>query len=677
MQQEEVLVALLGKGATVVRYRDETASRVSVALGRNKQARIPHNRVVLATGVLMPEQERFEEFRAGALEQSKEIDLAEVWEIVAGDGEALSLDDLAGLYWTSPPDPSALVALALGLDLDSDRFVRGPDGYKPRSREDLDELLARRQREADNAREAEDLVSGLAVGTLPAPLTPYQDGLLHILKDFVIQGEEYPRSPTARALLELAAPGTRDLERYCFDILAGSGVFSIDEPLELHRIGVRGQFAEKAVNEAAAIDLGYHIAQSDRRDLTSLMVLTIDDAGTEDRDDALSVELVDGGTRIGVHIADAGTLIPIGGAIDIEADRRMATLYVPDGKVDMLPVGVAKGVGSMDPDQSRCALSMFVTVDASGETSDLEVVPSVVRSAEALTYEDADRAMGGDDGPWASALAQLQCAGDTLRARREAAGAINIEQSEMVVAVSDTGEIAVRVLERSSPSRRLVTEMMVLCNSLLGEYCRDNELPAIFRSQEPPDLERVGLTSPVLPEGMNEVLHRFLLTRSFFPAQVDTVARPHSGLGVAAYLQATSPLRRYPDLVVQRQISSSLDGGDPIYDAEAVGSVSARAALQLRELAQAERARKRYWFLKYLQQSRMEDLFEATVLDNQPRRLAMLDLSEYPSRIRSEIPQDVVPGDVVTLKLQGVDLWRRIGHFVHVPGGADGETGTP
>ncbi|MCX8213164.1 MAG: RNB domain-containing ribonuclease, partial [SAR202 cluster bacterium] len=170
---------------------------------------------------------------------------------------------------------------------------------------------------------------------------------------------------------------------------------------------------------------------------------------------------------------------------------------------------------------------------------------------------------------------------------------------------------------------------------------------------------------------------RFLLTRCFFPAQVDTVARPHSGLGVAAYLQATSPLRRYPDLVVQRQISSFLARGAPIYDVEAVGSVSARAALQLRELAQVEGARKRYWFLKYLQKSRMEELFEATVLDNQPRRLAMLDLSEYPSRIRAEIPQDVLPGDVVTLKLQGVDLWRRIGNFVHVPGSTDDSTGTP
>jgi exoribonuclease-2 len=217
---------------------------------------------------------------------------------------------------------------------------------------------------------------------------------------------------------------------------------------------------------------------------------------------------------------------------------------------------------------------------------------------------------------------------------------------------------------------------MVLCNSLLAEYCRDNELPAIFRSQEPPDLERVGLRSTEAPEGMSEVLHRYLLTRSFFPAQVDTVVRHHSGLGVAAYVQATSPLRRYPDLVVQRQISSFLAVSEPVYDADAVGSVSARAALQHRELAQAEGARKRYWFLKYLQQSHLEGLFEATVLDNQPRRLAMLDLSEYPFRTRSEIPQDVVPGDVVTLRLQGVDLWRRVGHFVHVPGSTDGSTGS-
>ena len=677
MQQGEVLVALLGKGATVVRYLDETASRVSVALGRNKQARIPRNRIVLATGVLLPDQERFEEFRAGALERSAEIDLAEVWEVVASDGEPVSLDDLADLYWTSTPDPASLVALALGLDLDTDRFVHGADGYTPRSREDLDELLRRRQREADNAHEAETLVTGLAAGTLPAPLTSHQEGLLRVLKDFVIQGEEYPRSPTARALLELTAPGTRDLERYCFDILVGAGVLSPDEPLELHKIGVGEHFADDAVDEAAAIDLAHHLALPDRRDLTGLTLLTIDDEGTEDRDDALSVEVSDTGIRVGVHIADAGTLISVGGAIDREADRRMATLYVPDGKVDMLPEGVAKGVGSLDPEQPRCALSTFVTVDAAGETSRVEIVPSVVRTAAALTYEDADRAIESNAGPWASPLTQLQRAGDALRARREAAGAINIEQPEMAITVSATGEVEVRVLERSSPSRKLVMELMVLCNSLLAEYCRDNELPAIFRSQGPPDLERVGLSSAEVPESMNEVLHRFLLTRSFSPAQVDTVARLHSGLGVSTYLQATSPLRRYPDLVVQRQIISSLAGGEPIYDAEAVGSVSARAALQLRELAQAEGARKRYWFLKYLQQSRMEGLFEATVLDNQPRRLAMLDLSEYPFRIRSEIPKDVVPGDVVTLKLEGVDLWRRVGHFVHVPVGADGSTGSP
>ncbi len=668
MQQGEVLVALLGNGATVVRCLQQTASRVSVGLGRNKQARIPHNRIVLATGLLLPEQEQFEQFRRGVLEHSAKIDLAEVWEVVAAGGEVVSLDDLASLYWTSAPDPASLVALALALDVDTDRFVRGPEGYTPRSPEELDDLLVRRQREAANIHEAEVLIDGLVEGTLPEPLTPHQVRLLSVLKDFVIHGEEYARSPTARALLELMDPGTRDLERYCFGILSGAGVFAPDEPLELHRVGVRKHFAETVVKEAASIDLGHHLARPGRQDLTGLTLFTIDDEGTEDRDDALSVEVMDGRIRVGVHIADAGSLIGIGGAIDREADRRMSTVYVPDGKIYMLPEDVAKGVGSLDLGQARCALSLLATVDTEGEIYNVEIVSSVVRSAAQLTYEDADWALEGREGPWASALAQLQRAGDALRARRNVVGAINIEQPEMVVNVAATGEIEVSVRERASPSRRLVMELMVLCNSLLAEYCRDHELPAIFRSQEPPDLDRVGLSSPRAPESMSEVLHRFLLTRSFSPAQVSTVARPHSGLGVAAYVQATSPLRRYPDLVVQRQVVSFLDGGKPIYDTAAVASTSARAAVQLRELAKAEGARTRYWFLKYLQQSRMEGLFEATVLENEPRRHALLDLSEYPFRTRSEIPQVVVPGDRVMLKLQGIDLWRRVGHFVYVPG---------
>ena len=140
---------------------------------------------------------------------------------------------------------------------------------------------------------------------------------------------------------------------------------------------------------------------------------------------------------------------------------------------------------------------------------------------------------------------------------------------------------------------------------------------------------------------------------------------------------ARGPIARHPQARWAPKRVPRLAGGagEPLYPSEKVASVGQRADVQLREQAQLENMRKRYWFLKYLQQSRLEDsgaaetasLFPATVLDNQPRRLALLDLDEFPTRVRAELPQSWLPGDTVMLKLQGVDLWRRIGLFVHVP----------
>ena len=134
------------------------------------------------------------------------------------------------------------------------------------------------------------------------------------------------------------------------------------------------------------------------------------------------------------------------------------------------------------------------------------------------------------------------------------------------------------------------------------------------------------------------------------------------------------PLRRYPDLVMQRQISHFLSAGKPFYPTESVASVLQRAEVQLRELSRLEEERKRYWFLKYLQQSRLEGpdtpedsaLFPAVVLENEPRRKALLVLADFPFRVRAELPHTCTPGDTVTLRLHGVDLWRRLGDFVHV-----------
>jgi hypothetical protein len=123
---------------------------------------------------------------------------------------------------------------------------------------------------------------------------------------------------------------------------------------------------------------------------------------------------------------------------------------------------------------------------------------------------------------------------------------------------------------------------------------------------------------------------------------------------------------------MQRQISHFLASGEPVYSADDISSVAKRAEVQMREMSRIEEARRRYWFLKYLMLTRLgapdeADHFTAYVLENEPRRLAALDLDEYPFRVRVELPNMIEPGTTVTLKLTGVDLWRRQAYFLHVP----------
>ena len=240
----------------------------------------------------------------------------------------------------------------------------------------------------------------------------------------------------------------------------------------------------------------------------------------------------------------------------------------------------------------------------------------------------------------------------------------------MIVKVREPGEIEVSVRDRSSPGNRMVAELMILCNSLLARFCSENGLPAVYRSQRRPDLSDLPDVSG-FDDRAAPVIRRNSIARRMQAARVSTEPMAHEGLGVSAYLQATSPLRRYPDLVAQRQVGRFLAEGRPTYGPEEVESLAQRAEVQLRELSRIEEGRRRYWLLKYLEGARMPpggpDLFEAVVLDRGGRRTALLELLEFPFRVRAELPRAAAPGEVVTLRLQGVDLWRRVGLFVHVP----------
>lgn len=663
----EILVARLSGGATIVRFQEEKNGRVSVLLGRNKVARIPAERVMLATGVLADDAGRFEEFCESAREASGGIDLTEVWDVLADEQGESSLEDLAGLYWPASPGPTELTALLLSLERTSDLFVSDGTKYRPRTREDLAALLERRRREAENARDAEELVEALAAGQLPEVMSPHQQSLIEILEGYAVHGEELPRRQAARELVQASSPPTRDLQRACFEMLVRSGVFDPDEPLELRSAGIRQDFPPQVLEDARKTAAAGMPRGPDREDLTHLETITIDDEDTVDRDDALSLEALESGYRLGVHITDAATLVPRGGPVDGEADRRMASLYLPERTIPMLPDDLTRGAGSLDPGAERMAISLLADLTDEGEVTSWRVARSTIRSAEALSYDKVD-GMLQTGGPRRATIEGLHRLAVALRRAREERGAVNLDQPEMSVKVRETGEIEVSVRDRSSPGSLMVAELMILCNSLLARFCSENGLPAVYRSQRRPDLSDLP-DLPAVDERAAPVVTRFNIGRRMQAARVSTEPKAHDGLGVSAYLQATSPLRRYPDLVVQRQIGSFLASGRPAYAPGEVESVAQRAEVQTREMSQIEAGRKRYWFLKYLEGARMgvADLFEAVVLDTGGRRTALLELLEFPFRARAELPRSVAAGEVVTLRLQGVDLWRRVGLFVHAP----------
>ena len=206
----------------------------------------------------------------------------------------------------------------------------------------------------------------------------------------------------------------------------------------------------------------------------------------------------------------------------------------------------------------------------------------------------------------------------------------------------------------------------------MADFCKLHQIPASYRSQSAPDVSDLDLFDE---DGVLRTLtrlQRHRLMRRFTPAVISVTPTPHVGLGVESYIQATSPLRRYPDLVMQRQISRYLVAGEPVYSADDISLVAKRAELQMRDLSRIEESRRRYWFLKYLMLTRLDapdgtDLFRAYVLENEHRRLAVLDLDEYPFRVRAELPDAIEPGTTVTLRLTGVDLWRRQAYFLYVP----------
>ena len=339
----------------------------------------------------------------------------------------------------------------------------------------------------------------------------------------------------------------------------------------------------------AAEHVSARLAEPGKRlDLRRKFIFTCDPASARDYDDALSLETDKQGNRVlGVHIADVSHFVTPGSALDKEAYRRSTSVYLVDKVVPMLPEQLSNGVCSLVPGQDRLAFSVFLTFDAKGNCTARRFAKSVIRSKARFTYEQVMEVISSKQGlkpiERKTILAIHELA-QQLRRNRFAAGALDMDVPEAQILIDEKGMMTGIEVRPYDESHQLVEECMVAANEAVAKELWTRGVKILARLHEPPDpekledlranLAKLGISCGDLNQQKN--LARFLekikgsplegtlsvmVLRSMKRALYSAEQIGHFGLAKKFYAHFTSPIRRYPDLVLHRQLASWISGG--------------------------------------------------------------------------------------------------------------------
>ncbi|GAA3811773.1 ribonuclease R [Deinococcus aetherius] len=345
--------------------------------------------------------------------------------------------------------------------------------------------------------------------------------------------------------------------------------------------------------------------EEERLDLTHLPAFAIDDEGNRDPDDAVGTQPLEGGlTRLWVHVADVAALVPPGSPLDLEARARGATLYLPDRTIGMLPDALIEKAG-LGLTETSPALSISLDLDADGNADAVDVALTRVRVTR-LTYTEAQARLEAGEEPFVT-LARLAHASRELR---ESEGALSIDLPEVRVRADEAGA-AVTPLPKPE-MRFVVQECMTLAGWGAAIYADDHAIPLPFATQDAPTRDVRGDTLAA-----HWARRKTLARTRFQPAP-----GPHHGMGLDLYAQATSPMRRYLDLVVHQQLRAALTGGEPLSGREVAARV-AQASLNADATRQAERLSRRHHTLRFIAAQPGRE-WEAVVVDRRGPQATLL-----------------------------------------------------
>ena len=571
------------------------------------------------------------------------IDLEQVWELLAQENQVMTVAEMADLWFGGASDDQVA---AMGRRLREDRFYfKHKEGRViPNPPELVQQLQEQQQREQQRRRELEEIgawLQAVGEGREIRAQPPWRPGVVELLRQMAVWGAEAPDHAQGKAYLEQARLNSPEAP---FRLLLRLGVFQEDEDLDLYRLEVPLEFSPEAREMSRR--LGQNRPPdpyaSRREDLRHLELVTIDGERTRDFDDALSLEEVAEGWRLGIHIADVSALVHPDNPLDLEARERGTSIYLPERRLPMFPEEISEDLLSLLAHQERLALSFLVTLDSDGKIRDWAIFPSLIKVGRRLTYHEVDGLLSQD-----RKLAAMARLTHRLKERRLAQDGYELRLPEVWVAFTSQGDLQVVVEDQETEARQLVAEAMVLANSLAAKLLTEQGTPAIFRAQPEP-------REPIRREGEKSLLELWRDRRRLSRVVMDLDPQPHWGLGLPSYTFATSPIRRYLDLVIHRQLLAVVSGVAPAYDRQALERIVTDIEPAMRRAALLKTRRLRYWLLKYLA-ARVGQTREALVLESLPHRYRLM----FPDLLLELFLQapaslKLTPGDTILVRLDKV-----------------------
>lgn len=341
-----------------------------------------------------------------------------------------------------------------------------------------------------------------------------------------------------------------------------------------------------------------HLTKKDkvgREDLTDQLIITIDGDDSRDFDDAISIEKLKDGYRLGVHIADVSHYVKENSVLDKEAYERGTSIYVCDRVVPMLPQYLSNGICSLNPDVERCTISCVMDITQKGEVTNYRIFPSYIRSKERMTYKNVNGIIHKDEALCRKYDHLLEMVENMLRLshvirkRRESLGCLDFDTKEGKIVLDNKGKAKDVVVRERGESERIIEDFMIQANEVVASHLKWMDVPGMYRVHEQPDPKKMrefvqiaqlsglkfkGNVLNVHPLQCQKLLNEAKkkpdysvlstsLLRCMSKARYDAKCLGHFGLALNDYTHFTSPIRRYPDLVVHRMLRKYCFGDMP------------------------------------------------------------------------------------------------------------------